>query len=150
MKSILVWDPAGQAYLTNDSQANHGRRRSGLLGTSSHSQTIATVVDVRLDLMIDDIEAMEQTSPTEWEQMKQLKKDIIHRCIIIGSWHGRQVSQQCSARTERSTSSSVGVDESTAEWQLKMIQAIETRRLHMLERSTCIIQLKLATKFKNN
>ena len=43
-----------------------------------------------------------------------------------------------------------GVDESTAEWQLEAIQAIESRRLHMLERSTCVIKLKLATTFNNN
>ena len=102
-----------------------------------------------LDRMIDDIEAMEQTSPTEWEQMKQLKKDIIHRCIIIGRgmadrYHNNVLHEQKKYFVTR------GVDESTAEWQLKMIQAIETRRLHMLERSTCVIQLKLATKFKNN
>ena len=43
---VFVLDPFSQAYLANDSQANHGRRRSGLLGTSSLSQTIATIVDV--------------------------------------------------------------------------------------------------------
>ena len=42
---VLVLDPFSQAYLANDSQATHGRRRSGLLGTSSLSQAIATVVD---------------------------------------------------------------------------------------------------------
>ena len=36
------------------------------------------------DRMIDDIDAMEQTSPTEWEQMEQLKKDLIHRCTMTG------------------------------------------------------------------
>ena len=43
---VLVLDRFGQAYLASDSQANHGRRRSGLLATSSLSQAIATVVDV--------------------------------------------------------------------------------------------------------
>ena len=101
------------------------------------------------DRMIDDIDAMEQTSPTEWEQMKQLKKDIIHRCIVTGRGmvdhyhHGVLLAQEKYFVKRR-------VDESKAEWQLKMIQAIETRRLHMLERSTCVIQLKLATTFKNN
>ena len=43
---VSVLDPYSQAYLANDSQANHGRRRSGLLGTSSLSQVIATFVDI--------------------------------------------------------------------------------------------------------
>ena len=34
---VLVLDPFSQTYLANDSQANHGRRSSGLLGTSSLS-----------------------------------------------------------------------------------------------------------------
>ena len=34
--------------------------------------------------MIDEIDVMEQTSPVEWETVKQLKKDIIHRCILTG------------------------------------------------------------------
>ena len=42
---VLVLDQFSQAYLANDSQANRDRRRSGLLGTSSVSQVIATVVD---------------------------------------------------------------------------------------------------------
>ena len=101
------------------------------------------------DRMIDDIDAMEQTSPTEWEQMKQLKKDLIHRCIMVGhgmadSYHHDVLHEQEKYFVKR------GVDESKLEWQLKVIQAIETRRLHMLERSTCVIQLKLATTFKNN
>jgi hypothetical protein len=36
------------------------------------------------DRTLDDIDATEQTAPTEWEQVKQLKKDIIHRCIMTG------------------------------------------------------------------
>ena len=43
---VSVLDPYSQAYLAIDSQANHGRRRSGLLGTSSVSQVIATFVDI--------------------------------------------------------------------------------------------------------
>ena len=101
------------------------------------------------DRMIDEIDAMEQTSPTEWEQMEQLKKDIIHWCIVTGrgmvdNYHHNVLLAQEKYFVKR------GVDESKAEWQLKVIQAIETRRLHMLERSSCTIQLKLATKFKNN
>ena len=75
--------------------------------------------------------------------------DIIHRCIMTGrgmadNYHNDALLAQEKYFVKR------GVDESTAEWQLKVIQAIETRRLHMLERSTCAIQLKLATTFKNN
>ena len=99
--------------------------------------------------MIDEIDAMEQTSPTEWEQMKQLKKDIIHRCIVIGRgmvdhYHHNVLLAQEKYFAKR------GVDEAKAEWQLEVIQTIETRRLHMLERSTCLIQLKLATTFQND
>ena len=43
-----------------------------------------------------------------------------------------------------------GVDESTSEWQLKVIQPIETRRLHMRERASCVTQLELAITFKND
>ena len=43
---VSVLDPFSQAYLAIDSQANHGRRRSGLFGTSSLSQAIATFVDL--------------------------------------------------------------------------------------------------------
>ena len=98
--------------------------------------------------MIDDIDATEQTSPTECERMKQLKKDIIHRCIVTGrgmvdNYHHNVLHEQKKYFVKR------GVDESTAEWQSKVIQAIETRRLHMFERSTCVIQLKLATTFEN-
>ena len=100
------------------------------------------------DRTLDDIDAMEQTLPTEWEQMKQWKKNIIHRCIMVGhgiadSYHNDVLLAQEKYFVKR------GVDESKAEWQLKVIQAIETRRLHMLERSTCVIQLKLATTFEN-
>ena len=99
--------------------------------------------------MIDDLDAMEQTSPTDWEQMKQLKKNIIHRCIMAGhgmadSYHNDVLHEQKKYFVKR------GVDQSTAEWQLEVIQAIETRRLHMLERAACVTQIKLATTFKNN
>ena len=70
------------------------------------------------DRMIDDIDAMEQTSPTEWEQMKQLKKDIIHRCIMVGrgmadSYHNDVLHEQEKYFVKR------GVDESKLEWQLE-------------------------------
>ncbi|CAF0722754.1 unnamed protein product [Didymodactylos carnosus] len=88
------------------------------------------------DRMIDDIDATEQTSPTEWEQMKQLKKDIIHQCIITGRGMAHRYHNDVLHEQKKKYFVKCGVDESTAEWQLEVIQAIETRRLHMLERST--------------
>ena len=41
----FVLDSFSPTYLANDSKANHGRRRSDLLGTSSLSQAIATIIN---------------------------------------------------------------------------------------------------------
>jgi hypothetical protein len=40
------------------------------------------------------------------------------------------------------------VDEATSEWQVAVINAIECRLLHMIERASYITQFKLATNFK--
>ena len=79
------------------------------------------------DRVIDDIDAMEQTSPTEWKRIKQLKKDIIQQCTVRGRgmvvrYHNDVLHEQKKCFVKR------GFDESTAEWQLEAIQAIETRR----------------------
>ena len=101
------------------------------------------------DRMIDEIDAMEQTSPSEWERIKQLKKDIIHRCIITGrvvaeNYHKAVVCEKEKYFVKRN------VDESTFEWQVVAINAIERRRLQMIERAAYIAQFKLATNFQDN
>ena len=136
---VFVLDPFSQVYLANGGQANHGRRRSGLLGT----------VSTLFDRMIDEIDVMEQTSPTEWERMKQLKKDIIHRCIITG----RGVAENCYKAVvceKEKYFVKRNVDESTSEWQVIVINTIESRRLQMIERAAHRAQFKLASNFQDN
>ena len=66
------------------------------------------------DRMIDEIDAMGQTSPTEWEQLEQWKKDIIHWCIVtvrgmVDNYHHYVLLAQEKDFVKR------GVDESKAE-----------------------------------
>ena len=99
--------------------------------------------------MIDDIDATEQTSPVEWETVKQLKKDIIHRCILTGCQMVEHCQQYVLLEQEKYFVKPE-VDGSTSKWQLEVIKAIDSRRLHMLERGARVTQLKLATVFKQN
>ena len=101
------------------------------------------------DRMIDEIDATEQTSPVEWETVKQLKKDIIHRCILTGCGMVHRCQGDVLLEQEKYFVKPE-VDGSTSKWPLEVIKAIESRRLHMLERAKCGIQLRLATAFKDN
>jgi hypothetical protein len=101
------------------------------------------------DRMIDDIDATEQTTPTEWEKMKQLKDEIIRRTIIAGRGMA-QNHYNTVLLEQKKYFIKHNVDESTFEWQVAVINAIESRRLHMIERAAYITQFKLATYFKNN
>ena len=101
------------------------------------------------DRMIDDIDATEQTSPVEWEKVKQLKKDIIHRCILTGCGMVDHCQQDVLLEQEKYFAKPE-VDGSTSKRQLELTKAIQSRRLHMLERGACVTQLKLATTFKHN
>ena len=101
------------------------------------------------DRMIDDIDATEQTSPVEWETVKQLKKDIIHRCILTGCQMVEHCQQEVLLEQEKYFVKP-DVDRSTSKWQLEVIKAIDSRRFHMLERGACVTQLRLATTFKHN
>jgi hypothetical protein len=81
--------------------------------------------------------------------VKQLKKDIIHRCIMTGRGMADHYQQDVLLEQEKYFVKPEA-DGSTSKWQLEVIKAIEIRRLHMLEHGTCVTQLKVATTFKNN
>ena len=99
--------------------------------------------------MIDEIDGTEQTSPTEWETVKQLQKDIIHRCIITGRGVAENYYKAVVHEKEKYFVKRIG-DESTSEWQVVVINTIESRRLQMIERSAYITQFKLASNFQDN
>lgn len=101
------------------------------------------------DLMIDEINALEPTTSTEWEKMKQLKNDIIRRCIETGRGVEEKFSHMVLLEKEKYFVKR-DVDQSTSEWQSAVIDSIEIRRLYMIERASRITQFKLATNFKNN
>ena len=101
------------------------------------------------DLMIDEIDATEPTTSTEWEKMKQLKSDIIRRCINTGRGVKEKFRQMVLLEKEKYFVKR-DADESTSEWQLAVINSIEIRRLHMIQRASHITQFKLGTSFKNN
>ena len=100
------------------------------------------------DLTIDEIDATEPTTSNEWEKMKQLKSDIIGRCINTGRGVEEKFRQMVLLEKEKYFVKR-GVDDSTSEWQFAVIDSIESRRLHMIERASYITQFKLATNFKN-
>ena len=101
------------------------------------------------DLMIDEIDATEPSMPTEWEKMKQLKNDIIRRCINTGRGIEEKFRQMVFVIKEKYFVKR-DTDESISEWQCAVINAIEIRRLHMIERASHITQFKLATNFQHN
>ena len=101
------------------------------------------------DLMIDEIDATEPTTSTEWEKMKQLKRDIIRRCINTGRGVEEKFRQLVLLEKEKYFVKR-DVDQSTSEWQLAVIKSIESRQLHMIKCAVCVTQFKLATYFKNN
>jgi hypothetical protein len=97
------------------------------------SQPLSTL----FDRMTDEIDGTEQTSPAEWETVKQSKKNIFHRCIMTGRGMEGNYHQDVLLEQEKYFIKH-GADESTTEWQLEVFKAIESRRLHMLERGTCV------------
>ena len=101
------------------------------------------------DRMIDDIDAIRETMSNEWERMQRLKDEIIRRTIITGrgmaeNHYNAVVLEQKKYFVKRN------VSESKSEWQVAVINAIESRRLHMIERAAYITRFKLATHFKNS
>ncbi len=100
------------------------------------------------DLTIDEIDATEQTTWADWEKMEQLKNDIIRRCIATGRGVVETLRETMLLETGK-YSVKRDVDEFVSEWQFAVINAIEIRRLHIIERASYITRFELATNFKN-
>ncbi len=98
--------------------------------------------------MIDDIDAIQETMSNEWETTQQLKNEIIRRTIITGRGMAEN-HYNAVVLEQKKYFVKCNVDESKSEWQVAVINAIESRRLHMIERAAYITQFKLATNFKN-
>lgn len=101
------------------------------------------------DLMLDDIDATQQTTPMEWEGIKQLKNDILRRGIMADCGMAEKFRNAALAEKEKYFVKR-NVDESITNWQMAVINTIERRRLHMIERAAYITQFKLSTDFKND
>ena len=112
--------------------------------------------------MIDDIDAILGNSsitvkgpsiasspPNEINRLQVLKRDIIHQAI--NSSHG--MTEMFNAIIQKEQNRFLLKNrfmESTSEWQQAVSNAIENRRLHMIDRSNFIIAHRLATSFKKN
>jgi hypothetical protein len=109
--------------------------------------------------MIDDIDiiitnqqnAIEQDassnrSPYQFDKTNQFKTDIIQQSIIISCQMGENFVKIVRDEQQRH-SFNRNDDESQSEKQVSVINAIETRRLHMIKRVKYITQQKLATYF---
>jgi hypothetical protein len=81
--------------------------------------------------------------------MNQFKNDIIHQGIITGRQMGENFVKLVHAEQQKCCFNR-NDDESQSEKQVSVIDAIETRRLHMIKRAKYITQQKLATYFKQN
>ena len=115
-----------------------------------------------LDRLIDNIDTTlvktndvnDQTASTpfpsdQFEKMGQLKHDIVQQSIITG----RQMAEgfvKIVLDEKEKYYFKESDDESQSEMQLAGFNAIETRRLHMIQRAKCITVQKLATYFKQN
>jgi hypothetical protein len=115
-----------------------------------------------LDHKIDDIDiiirnqqdAIEQDasnnrSSYQFDKMNQFKNDIIQQTIIISCQMGENFVKI--VRDEQQIHSfNRNDDESQSDKQVSAINAIETRRLHMIKWAKYITQQKLPTYFKQN
>ena len=101
------------------------------------------------EILMQTTDASGQTTGDELKRMKQLKNDVIHQNIIDGLTMIENFRRTVAIDKKKYFVKS-DVDAPTSESQFAMINAIESRRLHMLERAVYMNQYKLATNFKNN
>ena len=109
--------------------------------------------------MIDDIDTIltksNQTVQTsanncfvsnEINRLQALKKDIIHQAIITNRGMVENLKTIITAEQNKFSLKNRFM-ESTSTWQKIVLDTIEMRRLHQVERARFIIQYKLATSF---
>ncbi len=126
------------------------------------SKQVSPASTTLLNYMIDDIDikirnqqnaiekdASNNQSSYQFDKVNQFKTDVIQQSIITS----RQMSENSVkiVRDEQQKCSfNRNDDESQSGKQLLLINATETRRLHMIKRGKYITQQKLATYFKQN
>jgi hypothetical protein len=120
--------------------------------TARHLRPLSSIFDLMIhnidEILIQPNDANEQFTANELQRMKQLKDEVIHQSILSGLGMIESFRRIVVIEKEKYFVKS-DVDASTSEWQLAVINAIESRRIHMIERAVFITQYKLATDFKN-
>jgi len=89
------------------------------------------------------------SSSHQFEKMNQMKHDLIHQSILAGRETIATYMKTILAEKQK-CSFNKNINDSWSDIQVAVINAIETRRLHMIERAKYITQQKLATYFKYN
>jgi hypothetical protein len=121
--------------------------------TARQLRPSSTIFDLMIhnidEIIIQTNDANEQFTANELQRMKQLKDDVIHQSILTGLTMVENYRRTVMIETKKYFVKS-DVDASTKEWQLTVINAIESRRLHMIERAVYITQYKLGTDFNHN
>ena len=107
------------------------------------------MIDKIDEILILPSDTNAKTTADKLERMRKLKNDIIHQSIIAGiamveNFH-RTVAIEKGTYCVKSD-----VDTPTSVCQLALINANESRRIHMIERAVYTTQYKLVTNFKNN
>jgi vacuolar-type H+-ATPase subunit H len=119
--------------------------------TSSKTLTPSNLVDHimnDIDKTIDDLNATVQTSPNacslfnEIYRLQSLKSDIIKQAIFTS----RRMIEDLNTTMKKEQKKFISMNRLTgskSEWKIKVLNAIEIRRLHMIHRVNLIIQYKL-------
>ncbi|CAF0889508.1 unnamed protein product [Rotaria sordida] len=126
--------------------------------TSKQLPSASTLLDHKLDnidtVFLKSKALMEQNKTTnfsshQFNKMNQLKHDIIHQSVITDHQMVQKFIEIVCDEKQKYSFNQKG-DESPSQIQVIVTQAVENRRLHMIQHASYITQYKFATYFKNN
>ena len=115
----------------------------------SASNLIHRMID-DMDMMLKSLNDTVAINPTacvlsaDMERLRTLKKDIIDQAIVTSSKMIDNLNLIIQSE-ENKFSVKNRYMESTSEWQKSVFNAIENRRLHMIQRANFVIKHKLRT-----
>ena len=105
-----------------------------------------------MDMMLKSLNDIAAITPTacvlsdDMDRLRTLKKDIIHQAILTSSKMIDNLNLIIQSEEKKFTVKNRYMN-STSEWQKSVFNAIENRRLHMIQRAKFIIKQKLPTSF---
>ena len=120
-----------------------------LSATTNLSDRMIDNIDTKINALqyLLSRDASDIYSSNEFEKLNQLKKDIIHQSIEVGRQMLEPFAHTIEDEQKKFFVNKYSTEQSN-ETEIAMVDAIQTRRLHMIQRANYITEQKIFTSFK--